>query len=185
MQIGPYQFTVPSIFDEAFVEATVLGCATWLWMHSPTHRDMPLQVLSSLLLPAIKHRQFALATEQEKPVFYMAWAHFDAAAEARYIQHPPYAMPEADWNCGERTWILDWVAPFGHTPVMGQILATRLFPTGVARALYHRGNERGLRIQAYHGMAVLPEEARHWFQANPIPAMPHPPLVNPATKETL
>ena len=171
MRIDTFDITAPAISGEAFSEAEALGSAVWLWMHSAAHRDAPLQVLSALLMPAIKTRQFVMATEQSKPIFYMAWANMTAAAEARYLSNPPYSMPEADWNCGDRTWITDWVAPFGHSYAMKHLLERHLFATRWARALDHQGNERGLRINTFQGIAVMPEEARHWFNTHPV-AMP-------------
>ena len=168
MRIDTFDITAPAISGEAFSEAEALGSAVWLWMHSAAHRDAPLQVLSALLMPAIKTRQFVIATEHGKPVFYVAWANMDEAAETRYINHPPYAMPEADWSCGERMWLLDWVAPFGHTHPMSRLFLSQLFPKRWMRALDHRGNERGLRIKTYRGIAVMPEEARHWFNTHPV-----------------
>jgi cytolysin-activating lysine-acyltransferase len=170
MRIDTLDITAPAIFGfgASFNEAEALGSAVWLWMHSPAHRDAPLHTLSALLLPAIKTRQFVLATQLGKPVFFLSWANLSEEAESRYLHNPPVCMPEADWNSGERMWILDWVAPFGHSRMMRHILERHLFPTWQARALYHRGNERGLRIKTFHGMAVLPEEARHWFQTHPV-----------------
>ncbi len=168
MRIDTLDITAPAISDETFSEAEILGSAVWLWMHSTTHREAPLQVLSTLLLPAIKTRQFVLATEQGKPVFYAAWANMDEAAENRYINNPPHCMPEADWNCGERMWILDWIAPFGHSRTMSRLLERHLFPRSWARALNHRGNTRGLRIKTFRGIAVMPEQSRHWFNTHPV-----------------
>ncbi len=168
MRIDTFDITAPAISGETFSEAEALGSAAWLWMHSAAHRDAPLQVLSALLMPSLKTHQFLLATEQGKPIFYMAWANMDEAAEARYLSNPPYSMPEADWNCGDRMWILDWVAPFGHTQAMNRLFLGQLFPQRWMHALDHRGNERGLRIKTYRGNAMMPEEARHWFNTHPV-----------------
>lgn len=168
MQLDRFDIIAPALFDEPFVEATVLGSAVWLWMHSAAHRDAPVHLLSALLMPALKTRQFVIATEHGKPVFYMTWANMDQAAESRYLSNPPYCMPQADWNCGERMWILDWVAPFGHSRKMSQLLQRHLFPQRLARALYHRGDEKGLRVKTFQGIAVMPEEARHWFNTHPV-----------------
>lgn len=146
--------------DAAFNEAEVFGSAVWLWMHSQAHRNAPLHVLQRVLLPAIKTRQFLLASESGRPIAYVGWASFDQGAEARYLANPPDQMREGDWISGDRRWILDWVAPFGHTRRIKTLLAERLFPGWMARALNHRGAETGLRIQKYRGIAVRPEEAR-------------------------
>ena len=47
----------------------------------------------------------------------------------------------------------------------------RLFATRCVRALYHRGNDRGLRVMDFHGIGVMAEEARAWSALNP-PLLP-------------
>jgi cytolysin-activating lysine-acyltransferase len=173
MRFDTLEITAPALTGASCSEAEVLGSAAWLWMHSPAHRDAPLHTLSALLLPALKHQQFILATELGKPVFYLSWANFSAAAEARYLRNPPVCMPEADWASGSRMWIIDWVAPFGHTRQMSRLLAQRLFAKRCLRSLYHRGNRQGLRILTFHGNAVMAQEANLWFHAHPI-ALDHP-----------
>lgn len=155
-------------FTESFNETETLGAVVWLWMHSHAHRDAPLHTLSALLLPALKQRQFVLVMEQDKPVFYLSWAQLDAAAEARYLRNPAVCMAEADWHSGERMWILDWVAPFGHTRAMMSLVRRRLLANRCIRTLYHRGDDKGFQIKTFHGIAVLPEEARYWFEKHPV-----------------
>lgn len=167
MRFDSLDVIAPGVPDAPCNEAEVMGSAVWLYMHSASHRSMPLHLLSVLLLPAIKRRQFVLATENGQPAFFLTWAMFSPDAERRYIARPPEAMPEADWTSGDRMWILDWVAPFGHTRASRQLL-TRLFPTQNVRALYHRGDTRGLRVLHFRGIAVMPEEARAWAALHPI-----------------
>ncbi|QVX40721.1 toxin-activating lysine-acyltransferase (plasmid) [Ralstonia solanacearum] len=170
MRFNDLDVIVPGLLDQPCNEAEVLGSAVWLWMHSTSHRNMPLHTLSALLLPAIKHRQFVLASEDGKPVFFLTWAMLSPEAERRYLSNSPLTMPEADWASGERMWILDWVAPFGHTRT-GRRLTERLFATRCFRSLYHRGNTRGLRVKNFRGIGVMTEEARAWSQLNP-PLLP-------------
>lgn len=174
----------PGLIEQTWNEAEVLGSAVWLWMHSASHRNFPLHTLPVLLLPAIKSRQFVLASEGGRPVFYLSWANFDSEAEQRYLANSPLLMPEHDWNCGDRLWGLDWVAPFGHTRAMMRIVRRQLFASRWWRALDHRGEERGLSVKTCRGMAVPRDEAKEWFAAHPV-AYPEPPApknmsVNPS-----
>ena len=166
-----FEILAPRLLAGEFNEATAFGSAAWLWLHSARHRNVPLHTLSTLLLPAIKEGRFVLVSERGQPVFYMSWADLDEAAEARYLQHSPEQMRQEDWSSGERLWILDWIAPFGHTNLMMQLVRKRLMATRIMRTLYHRGAERGMRIMELHGMAVHPREARAWFALHP-PATP-------------
>jgi len=163
----------PGLIEQTWSEAEVLGSSVWLWMHSSSHRDMPLHTLSALLLPAIKHRQFILAAQGGRAVFYLSWANLSADAEQRYLQQHPIQMPLEDWNSGERMWMLDWVAPFGHTAEVNRLLRRQLFANRLGRMLYHRGDERGMKIKTFQGMAVLPEEARMWFESHPVAVAPN------------
>ncbi len=86
-------------------------------------------------------------------------------------------------------WILDWVAPFGHTKMISRLLARTLFAKLWMRTLYHRGRDRGLRIITFHGIAVISEAARFWFETHPVmlgeqtTASSNP--VNPATDDQI
>lgn len=165
---GQLDIIAPGLMEQNWSEAEALGSTVWLWMHSKSHQKIPLHTLTTLLLPAIKNQQFVLATEADRPVFYLSWANFSQQAELRYLQQHPGCMPEADWKSGDRMWALDWVAPFGHSGIMSQLLKQQLFANRCMRALYHRGNDRGLKIKTFHGKAMLPEQARGWFEAHPV-----------------
>ncbi|RQO73162.1 toxin-activating lysine-acyltransferase [Aquitalea sp. FJL05] len=165
--MASFTIIAPALQGGEFNEATELGSAVWLWMHSASHRNTPLHGLSSLLLPAIKRGQFVLVSEGNKPVFYLSWARMSLDAESRYLRQHPLLMPAEDWTSGDRIWLLDWVAPFGHSRAMRHIIA-RLFSRHCMRALYHRSNERGLRIKQFHGISIMPAEARAWFALHPV-----------------
>ena len=174
MRYGELDVIAPAALggDSRFSEAEAFGAAAWLMMHSSAHRNAPLQLLGSLVLPAIRHRQFVIASDNGQPVFYLAWAWLDAEAESRYLRLPPQSMLASDWTSGDRLWLLDWIAPFGHTRALRALIGRRLFPHWCASALYHRGAEKGLRIRRYHGVAVSAQEARLWFAQHPckVPA---------------
>nr|WP_314492051.1 toxin-activating lysine-acyltransferase [uncultured Pseudomonas sp.] len=154
MRLDDFELIAPAFSEEPWNEAQALGSAVWLWMHSATHREMPLHTLNALLLPAVANRQFIVAHEHGRPVFYTAWCWFSAEAEQRYVQNPAVSLPAQDWNSGERLWMLDWVAPFGHSARLARLLQRHLFADSKLCALYHRGDERGLRIKHFQGAAV-------------------------------
>jgi cytolysin-activating lysine-acyltransferase len=156
----------PKILGNTFTEAEALGSATWLWMQSAHHRETPVYALSALLLPAIKYSQFVLAMEQGKPVFYLAWAEMNVDAEARYIKSP-LQIQDADWVSGNRIWLLDVIAPFGHSRLANRMFRQRLMPLGLWRFLYHRGHEKGLRVMDGHGVDLSSKSARDWFDSHP------------------
>lgn len=158
----------PSLLQQDWREAEIFGAATWLWMQASTRRETPLKWLSTLLLPPIAHRQFVLATEGDRPVFYVSWANFSVAAENNYVHGPHAAITPADWASGDRQWIIDWIAPFGHTASIWRLLQRQVFPTNCMRYLHHRGVERGFRIKRCRGIALNRIEADAWFAARPV-----------------
>ncbi len=168
----------PHFFQQPWTEAEALGSTIWLWMHSKNHRELPLHTLSAALLPAIKSRQFILAFENKTPVFFMSWANMSAKAEAHYLNTHQLLMTLEDWQSGDRMWVIDWVAPFGHTRQIKSFILKQLMPSLCARSLYHRGDERGRRVQHFFGAIISPQERRLWKQAHPLPELSH---VEPAT----
>ena len=156
----PLEFIAPQIFEAEWNEAAVLGSTVWLWMNSDNHNELPLHSLSVALLPAIKRHQFILATQNGQPVFFVSWARLSAEAEERYLKNHQLEMSPEDWNSGDRIWFIDWVAPFGHTAEIFQILQKDLLKDVYARSLYHRADERGRRIQHFFGKSIPPSERR-------------------------
>jgi len=168
VDINSLSIMAPGLIEQRWTEGEALGSAAWLWMHSASHRNFPLHTLSTLLLPAIKNRQFIIASQQGQPVFYLSWANLSTEAEERYISKHPLLMPEADWNSGERMWLLDFIAPFGHSLAMYRLLRRQLFANRRMRFLDHRGDERGLIIRTFRGLAVMREEVNAWLAAYPV-----------------
>ncbi len=123
--------------ERGYDEAALLGMVVWLWMRSEVHRPTPLYALQTMVLPALKYRQFVLGREAGTPVFFCSWASFSEAAEERYLDSPKDLRDE-DWRSGDRLWLLDWVAPFGHTRALFPFIRTQLFPEEVWHGLRHK-----------------------------------------------
>ncbi|KQN58021.1 toxin-activating lysine-acyltransferase [Erwinia sp. E602] len=151
-----------------FSEAEVLGASSWLWMHSERHRHIPLSALPTLLLPAIKHRQFALALRDEQPLFFLSWAWKDEEAEHRYLTQSGIHVQERDWHSGDRLWFRDWIAPFGEMFALRRLVGGTLFPHLCARALDHKGDQRGLRVNHFRGDAVSHQDFDRWQRETPL-----------------
>ncbi|MGK9173056.1 toxin-activating lysine-acyltransferase [Yokenella regensburgei] len=168
MRIGEYNIKAPLFLSEEENEAEVLGASVWLWMHSPMHRDAPLHALPTLLLPIIKRRQYVLVARDAEPVFFLSWAWLDEEAESRFLTRPSIEMREADWQSGDRLWFCDWIAPFGDTVAMHKLMRNDFFSGHCARALYHRGAERGKRVVMFHGNQISREDAHEWRRKHPL-----------------
>jgi len=162
MQWRGYTVQCPLVLGASVSEAEVLGASVWLWMHSQKHRDTPLSALPAVLLPAIKAQQYVLVSRNDQPVFFMSWAWFDEDAEHRYLTQHDLLRQEADWCSGDRMWVMDFVAPFGDTPAMSELVMTELFAHHCFCSLWHRGEERGLRIKRFYGRSVPRKERAAW-----------------------
>lgn len=149
-------------------EVEVLGAITWLWLHSDRHRLLALESLNRMLLPVIKRGQYLLAFEQGRPVFFSSWAFFDASAEQRYLADPDRLFDAADWNSGDRFWIVDWVAPFGHSHRMRYLLDQDLLSRTCSRILCRNAGGARARVLQHHGRSVSRDQAYRYFQARPI-----------------
>jgi cytolysin-activating lysine-acyltransferase len=175
MQPTPYTITAPALGLPGRSESEVLGAVTWLWMHSLKHRELPLMALSQTLLAPMKAQQFILASAPDgegllRPVGYLAWANLSAEAESRYLQTGASAhLRNEDWNSGDRMWITDWVTPFGQVAPF-RTLVSKLLDESCFRALYHHGDQRGLRVKAMRGANVTRVQADAWWQARPLSA---------------
>jgi cytolysin-activating lysine-acyltransferase len=173
---SPFTIQAPLLGHDHLSEAAVLGSVVWLWTQSDKHRHMPLQALHHLLMPAIKTGQYILASqhsgEQTQPVAYLAWANLDAKQEAHYVDNNNSLLPEA-WNCGNRMWIIDWLAPTGQSqPFASQV--AQLLHSSTARALYHKGQSQGLKVLYFKGSQMSTSQQRSWWQDKPILAVNTP-----------
>ena len=175
MNTSTLAIIAPALGLPGHSEAELFGALAWLCMHSKNHRDMPLASFGQSLLNPIQRQQFMLASASLngvlQPVAYVAWANFDAEAESRYLADGSQSLMRAeDWNSGDRMWITDWVAPFGHTASFEREVSTRLSES-CYRFLYHKGDDTGLQVKTARGSAVSKAQADSWWSARPMHAL--------------
>lgn len=168
MRINGFDVIAPGVLGGEASSAEVLGAAVWLWMHSEFHRELALETLPAVLLPIIEKQQYLLACENGKPVFFLSWMWMDEDAERRYLEAPGIMTLERDWFSGQRLWLRDWVAPFGHTAAMKSLVTEYLFPEHCMRALWHRGVTRGKCVKNFRGTKVSQQQAEDWRTAYPL-----------------
>ncbi len=162
-------------------EAQVLGAVTWLLMNSARHSGLTLRMLAGQVVPAVQTGQYILLgqrpagadgeTAAETPIAWVAWANFGAVAEACYLSDHMADIHVDGWRSGDRMWFIHWVAPFGHTSALRRAVLDYM-PDSCARALHHRGIERGTRVNTYRGKNISPERARQWWRQRPMLAAP-------------
>ena len=62
---GKIKFIAPSLQDEHYSTAYILGNITWLMMHSKQHETMPLHMMASQIFPAIANKQYVLGMSEK------------------------------------------------------------------------------------------------------------------------
>lgn len=130
----------------------LFGEISWLWVNSPLHQEWPVALLGINIIPPIHHQQFMLLRQKEMPVAYCSWALFDLAAEKKYLADVN-SLQLPDWASGDRMWLIDWIAPFGHSFSLYKEMRAR-FPNKIARAMRVDANEKNARIQEIRGKGV-------------------------------
>jgi|SRR5215472_5010920 len=90
-----------------------LGHAVWLMMNMPQYRHVFLADLEWMVLPPVMLGQYRLFRAGNRVVAFAAWAYLSEAAEAR-LQGPNPRLAPAEWKGGDRLWLIDLHAPFGH-----------------------------------------------------------------------
>lgn len=171
MDFDRFIVTAPGLGKPHQSEAETLGALVWLMLHIPEYQAMPLTALSRIAIPPIKRNQYLLLSERREdgvtqPVAYVSWAAMSATAEARYLRSVDSLEPD-DWTSGDREWIVDWFAPFGHSRHLRRVMV-ELCIGHMFRTLYHRGDERGLRVLTFRGKNVSLQQQEQWWAARPI-----------------
>ncbi len=104
-----------------------IGPVLLLYMQSSHRRYQFIGDLEWLLMPPLISGQCKLFMKEEYPTSFISWAFLNEAAEKRLFQNGGKLRPE-DWNCGDRLWVIDIVAPFGGVENMLHDLQLNEFP---------------------------------------------------------
>lgn len=91
----------------------LFGAVVRLMDLSPLHRRDTVADANRLVLPPIMAGQCVHVHEGGRLVGWGSWAMLTEDAEAGYVLGHRKIRPE-DWNAGNRLWLVDVIAPFGH-----------------------------------------------------------------------
>ncbi len=104
-----------------------LGPVLLLYMQSSHRRYQFIGDLEWLLMPPLVAGQCKLFMKEKYPTSFISWAFLNKEAEKRLFQNGGKLRPE-DWNCGDRLWVIDIVAPFGGVENVLHDLQVNEFP---------------------------------------------------------
>jgi len=88
----------------------ILGDALFLAQRSAHHSRMPVGVFAGSMVPPITSKQFKLFRFDDVPRGMFTWARLSRDAERRYVGGE--LLSAADWQSGDRLWIIDLIAPY-------------------------------------------------------------------------
>jgi hemolysin-activating ACP:hemolysin acyltransferase len=124
---------------------------------------MQLQVVEPILAGTYVLVSEQNASGQWVPLGWLAYALFDADAERRHLADPSQPLPPADWNRGDRLWIVHWIAEANSTrrqlPVLRQ-----LFMNLTARSLSRRAGS----VVTWRGLHCSSREATDFWLRRPL-----------------
>ncbi|MEN2865849.1 RTX-I toxin-activating lysine-acyltransferase ApxIC [Mannheimia haemolytica] len=125
----------------------LLGTITWLWMNSSLHKEWSCELLARNVIPAIENEQYMLLIDNGIPIAYCSWADLNLETEVKYIKDINSLTPE-EWQSGDRRWIIDWVAPFGHSQLLYKKMCQK-YPDMIVRSIRFYPKQKELGKIAY------------------------------------
>lgn len=141
-------------FDLPAPMLTDLGAMAWLAGFNRAHAALTLaQAMAQFEVP-LRLNQYRIFRSGGYPRAFVSWAGLSDGAERRFaLQHQP--LKPQDWNSGASTWVVDFVAPFGHVDeVLGQLQTVRTAPR--VRTLWH--NKPGTRYRIIEWTRAQPTD---------------------------
>lgn len=97
-------------------DAQTLGHVAYLMSKSNAYQSYPMACLVAWIEPAIAVQQIKIFFDVQgrSPVGYITWALLAPDVEKRWLHDPKVLLHFSEWNEGEKLWVMDLVAPFGH-----------------------------------------------------------------------
>ncbi|MCZ4353769.1 toxin-activating lysine-acyltransferase [Roseovarius aestuarii] len=129
-------------FDLPESTLTDLGAMALLTSLNRAHANLTMpQVMAQIEVP-LRLKQYRIFRSGGYPRAFVTWAGLSDGAERRFaLQHRP--LKPQDWNSGTSTWVVDFVAPFGHVAdVLSKLQSVQ---TPRVRTLWH--NKTGTRYR--------------------------------------
>ncbi len=123
----------------------VVGHVCWLYSQTKTHKYFNFADIEPRILPPLLLKQCKLYIQGNMgslPMGFVSWARLSEEAEQKYI-HTQKLRP-ADWNSGDRVWVIDMLAPFGNQETIFKELYHSLLKDEEIHLLFPDG-EKGMK----------------------------------------
>jgi cytolysin-activating lysine-acyltransferase len=97
-----------------------------LMSQTETYRDWTVDQVSRCIIPAVNLNQCTGIVEDGYLVAWVSWAFMDEENGDKFLDGN-YTMQPESWSSGDRLVMMDFIAPFQHTPQLVKIVR-QLFP---------------------------------------------------------
>lgn len=127
-----------------------LGRIVALMAASPIHRDWSVADIERLIVPPIVARQSVSIEEGGKLVAWGSWACLTEEAEEAF-QTGRRKLTARDWTAGDRCWLIDAIAPYGHARRLCRMIRQGMKAQGFDTVRFRRITDGKRR---YSGVAL-------------------------------
>ena len=101
---------------------------------SDLHCKYHISDFAMVFIPALNWDQFRIYKIKEEPIALITWAFMSEEIEKKYLSGE-YTLRPNDWHSGDRAWVIDFLAPFGHAKAVVKDLKYTVFPNAVGRSV--------------------------------------------------
>ncbi len=123
--------------------ASVVGEACWLLSQSVLHRyNFYIADIEWMVMPPVINGQFKLFHSGKKPAALALWAYVSDEVQGKLEKGLGRLTPK-DWNSGDHLWLIDLIAPYGHSDELISDLKKTSFAGKTFK--YHRTSPEGKR----------------------------------------
>jgi|GEM_PF-1747231 len=136
---------LPAIAENHTDKIAAFGNAVWLMMHSKAHKHLFVTDMEWACEPPIALGQCYFWHRGHVPVGFASWAYLSEEAEKRMMQGIRKLGP-ADWNSGDRLWLMDLIIPFGGEQEAAKELKEKLFKDKKIKTLQPAPDGQGMAV---------------------------------------
>jgi len=131
----------------------LIGEVTSLLMCSDLHRKYLVNDIAAVFLLPIDLDQFRIYKVKDDPIALVTWAYLTEETEKKYLTGN-YSLRREDWRAGDRIWLIDLLAPFGHLKQVVRDLKNNIFPDQVGKFVRMDKDKKFKGIYKVHGRNV-------------------------------
>tara|TARA_A100001015_G_C14928880_1_gene687631 strand:+ start:355 stop:885 length:531 start_codon:yes stop_codon:yes gene_type:complete len=113
---------------------SLFGEVMSLLISSDLHCKYHISDFGMVFIPALNWNQFRIYKIKKEPIALITWAFMSKEVEKKYLSGD-YSLRPKDWHSGDRAWVIDFLAPFGHAKEVMKDLKYKIFPNDVGRSV--------------------------------------------------